>query len=557
MKMRTFRILSISFLIAFLLIPASAIFAATGKAFPTCLRCEYRQDPFGIDVAKPRLSWVLEASQRGQKQTACQVLVASSPELLAKNQGDLWDSGEVQSDQTTQVEYAGKPLESQARCYWKVRVWDRDGAPSRWSKSAKWSMGLLKPDDWKAKWIGYDAAYQALGEITKDGLQVPAQNLKWVRYPEKGTKSTPFTVYLRKDFNLPPDQKIRSAVLDLYAFNHCTASLNNVAIGEAMQWEATSHLDATAALRPGTNTLGLIASNSDFLFTAIIGKLVVRFESGKDLTIPIDRTWKTSKEFTAGWDKKGFDDKAWVAAEELKGQPNGASEAEIPRVPAPYLRKEFQISQKVKRATIFVTALGIYELRLNGMRVGTDVFAPGWTNFHKRVQYYTYDVTSQVRRGANAIGAILGDGWYASNLAYKAQRNLYGGKPRLLAQMVVEMADGSTQIIVTDNSWKASYGPILHADLLIGCEYDARRAMPGWDKTGFNDRAWRPVEENKSSPGNDGLIIEAANAEPSRPIEEIRVVKVTQPKSGCWTFDLGQNMVGWVRIKAHGPADSA
>lgn len=136
------------------MIPLTAIHAVEVQN----LRCEYLKDPLGIDATKPRLSWVLEDDERGQKQTAYQILVASTPETLAKDQGDLWDSGKVTGDRSNHVEYAGKPLASQAACHWKVRVWDKNGRKSDWSKPALWTMGLLKPEDWTAKWIGYDAA---------------------------------------------------------------------------------------------------------------------------------------------------------------------------------------------------------------------------------------------------------------------------------------------------------------------------------------------------------------------------------------------------------------
>ncbi|MEI6780904.1 MAG: hypothetical protein WCQ21_08305 [Verrucomicrobiota bacterium] len=141
------------------------------------LRCEYRENPLGIDAAAPRLSWVMTSDRRGERQTAYRVLVASTPDLLAKDRGDLWDSGKVESDRSIQVEYAGKPLGSQMRCHWKVRVWAKDGKPCRWSKPAFWSMGLLEPSDWQARWIGFDAAYRPSAEAVKDDATLNIQGL--------------------------------------------------------------------------------------------------------------------------------------------------------------------------------------------------------------------------------------------------------------------------------------------------------------------------------------------------------------------------------------------
>lgn len=118
------------------------------------LRCEYLTDPLGIDVRKPRLSWILASEQRGQKQSAYRILVASSASNLSRERGDLWDSGKVDSAESTFIEYAGRPLKSGTPAFWKVRVWDKDQRASGWSRNAKWSMGLLNPSDWRAKWIG-------------------------------------------------------------------------------------------------------------------------------------------------------------------------------------------------------------------------------------------------------------------------------------------------------------------------------------------------------------------------------------------------------------------
>jgi alpha-L-rhamnosidase len=150
----------------------------------TNLRCEYRENPLGIDAAQPRLSWVLESNQRAEKQMAYRILVAASSESLAQNRGDLWDSGKVNSDQTIHVEYAGKPLASRMQCFWKIQVWDKAGEASAWSKPALWTMGLLNASDWDAKWIADATA-------TKRELATPhngylstaaksADTVKWV-----------------------------------------------------------------------------------------------------------------------------------------------------------------------------------------------------------------------------------------------------------------------------------------------------------------------------------------------------------------------------------------
>jgi alpha-L-rhamnosidase len=601
---------------------------------PAQLRCEYRENPLGIDSRVPRLSWKLETETRGIMQTAYQVLVASSEEGLKKNTGDLWDSGKVASDQSVNVEYAGKPLESRMRCYWEVRIWTcSTPTPSSWSKQAMWSMGLLKPDDWKAKWIGYDAAYLVSPVAAADDKLFNIQGLSWLALPRNKGKVSVNTCF-RKRFDLPADRKIKRAILALSAYNYCEAAINGKAVGSSAHWERTARLDATRALKPGVNVVTLMAGHTDPHMPGVTGRLVIQFESGDDMVVPTDKTWKASQEPAVGYEKQEFDDSAWLtpdAGGSLAG--GGPPVSDLARVPAPYLRKGFSVDKAVKRAMVYVTALGTYELRLNGKRVSTDVFAPGWTEFRKRVHYQTYDVTAQVAKGANAIGAILGDGWYASDLAHLSKRNYYGGRPRFLAQLVIELADGTTQVVVSDASWKASYGPIRHGDIIMGCEYDSRLEMPGWDKASFNDSSWTPVVAGSAGEGasdvtgivaaavKDGRVslkienelfggdpapnklkslrveyrrggkdentllgehamlelsgpdlkiiraqygnlspveqafkVQASVADPSRVMSELPAIKVTEPRPGCWTFDLGQNMVGWVRLKVSGAA---
>ena len=226
----------------------------------------------------------------------------------------------------------------------------------------------------------------------------------------------------------------------------------------------------------------------------MIGQLVLQFASGSVSNIPVDATWKAAQTAAPNWMQTNFSDSSWTTAESLSVTPWGTPALnDIARVPAPYLRKTFATAETVTNATVYVTALGAYELHLNGQKVGNDVLTPGWTQFTKRVYYQTYNVTGMVQTGSNTISAILGDGWYASVLAFKGQRLNHGGTPRFMAQLVLNFSDGSTQTIVTDSSWKASYGPIQFGDLLMGSGYDARLELPGWDTTNFNDSAWSQV----------------------------------------------------------------
>lgn len=215
--------------------------------------------------------------------------------------------------------------------------------------------------------------------------------------------------------------------------------------------------------------------------------------------------------------------------------------------PSQFFRKDFAIHKKVQSARVYVTALGLYELRLNGKKVSEDLFTPGWTSYKNRIQYQTYDVTSQLSAN-NTIGAIVGDGWYRGNIGFKGQRSYYGDKSALLAQLVISYTDGSNEWINTDGSWKSSAGPILESDIYNGESYDARLELTGWDQSGYSDSKWKNVALYDFA--KNTLI--APQGVPVQAIEEIKPIKLIKTPKGETVLDMGQNMVGVVRLKLKG-----
>jgi len=222
--------------------------------------------------------------------------------------------------------------------------------------------------------------------------------------------------------------------------------------------------------------------------------------------------------------------------------------------PAPLMRKEFVLEKPIRNARAYVSGLGDYELSINGKRVGDHVLDPGLTEYSKRVPYSTYDVTELLRRGTNAVGAMLGNGWF-NPLPLRLwgkinlREHLKIGEPRLIAQLHVTFADGSEQIIASDRTWKSADGPVLRNNLYLGETYDARREQPGWDKPGFDDKAWEGVVVSEKSIG----ALRSQQAPPVRITRKLNAVKLTQPKPGVYIFDLGQNFAGWVRLRVKGP----
>ncbi len=197
-----------------------------------------------------------------------------------------------------------------------------------------------------------------------------------------------------------------------------------------------------------------------------------------------------------------------------------------------------------------MTARGLYELYLNGRRVGDQEFTPGWTSYKSRLQYQTYDVTGLLERGENVAGATLGDGWYRGVIGFDNQRNVYGDRLALLMQIRVTYEDGRTETFGTDRTWKATTGPIVMSQIYAGETYDARLERPGWDAPGYSDAGWSGVRVAEY--GKENLIAPAGP--PVRKIQELRPVKIIKSPAGDTIADMGQNMVGWVRLKVQGPA---
>jgi len=262
------------------------------------------------------------------------------------------------------------------------------------------------------------------------------------------------------------------------------------------------------------------------------------------------RVWDGDSRASA-WSAPAYWEMGLLRPEDWKAQwiEPGLDEDVSKPQPAPLLRREFEVAGDVRSARAYVTAHGLYELELNGRRVGDQVFTPGWTSYRHRLQYQTYDVTKHLRRGRNAVGAMLGDGWYRGYLAWRDRRNLYGDRLALLCQIRIDYADGRTQAVGTDESWKAGTGPVLMSDIYMGESYDARLERAGWSAPGFDDSGWSSVRVAE----HDKKILVSPLGPPVRRIEEVRPLKILKTPAGETVYDMGQNLVGRVRIKVRGP----
>jgi len=357
---------------------------------------EYAESPLAIGARKPRFSWEVPLAGQNRYQSAYQVLVASRKELLLLGKADVWDTGKVNSAQSVNVEYAGRPLLSNRDYYWCVQVWDEAGKANGFSELAYFGTALLDEADWQAKWIG-------MGD---------------------------------------PNEPV---------------------------------------------------SDPDAFQQNRVSPVVQAFE---------------------------------------------------PEPRAPMLRKEFPVGKPVKRARAFVCGLGLFELRLNGRKVGEDVLATPRTDFRKRAMYGTYDITGLLQTGANAVGVMLGNGWFNGQKKFWGWQMQWFGSPRALVQLEIEFADGSRQRVVSDETWRGSWSPITFNCLFDGEHYDARLEQPGWDAPGFADAGWQNVNVVRAPGGK----LTPIPHEPSRVVETIRPVAIRQPAPGVFVYDFGVNFTGWVRL---------
>jgi alpha-L-rhamnosidase len=528
-----------------LMSPRATMAADAGHLAAARLRCENLTNPLGVDLPQPRLSWIVTSAERGQRQTAYQVLVAGDAASLAADRGELWDSGKIDNAGTIAIAYAGKPLTSYQRCHWKVRVWDQQGNASAWSQPAVWIVGLLEAGEWKAEWIGSDKLRQVKTE------QPSLDGAKWICFPAEGTPPAGSQL-LVTTWTLPADIVIKRAELTVTADDACKFVINSELVATHQSWSSAKIVDVTSRLKPGVNSLRCEIQNGAPGPTGLIAKLIVTAGDGKTLTLVTDGSWKSTGSPGENWHNRDLDTSTWPNSQVLGDfgvAPWGkVSLATLTLPPPVYLRTKFELTKPVKSALLSASGLGIFDLHLNGRRVSDDLFDPGWTDYTKRVYYRTYDVTELVRQGNNAWGAVLADGWYSGYVGFGKIRNHYGSKPRFGGQLHVEFTDGTTQTIQTGPNWKAATGPILEADFLMGEAFDARLAKSDWDQPQFDDQTWDNVDT-----GAELKPVVSWHPGPAvRSFQELKPQKTTEPQPGTWVFDMGRNFAGMVRLAVSG-----
>ena len=507
------------------------------------LRCEYRDNPFGIDVTQPGLSWVIESTQRGEQQTAYQVLVASSPEVLGNDQGDLWDSGKVTSDESIQIRYAGKPMESRVRCYWKVRVWNQDGKATDWSQPAAWTMGLLKDEDWSAKWITASRWFMP-PNLRPPGLVISSGGWADVDLGERfpidsiklyfsNTNSAPkrFKILGADDLQFSNPQVIADQSAADYQPIGTGAqvfAVNGTKFRRIRLWLASSSDTMTRHVQTGPNSP-----------TAQVEVRQMEVMSGgKNVAL-----MRPTRETGTQWDHGH-------AVFLVDGMPSANDGNECPpdacpTTAAPMLRKTFMVQKPVKHATLYVAALGMADVTVNGQSVTDAVLGPPFTDYTKRVVYLTHDITARLTNGENVIGVLLGNGFFSTPRRGFGGRHGGHGPPRVLIQTEVEYADGTRQTINSDSTWKWSRSEIVDDDTYAGYTEDRRLAKPGWERPGYDDANWLAVAETTSLGGK----LVAPLGSPIRVVDELKPIRVESDRAFFKVLSAG-----WPRVKVNGHA---
>jgi hypothetical protein len=365
------------------------------------LKCENRVNPAGVSISRPFFSWELRSSERSQAQTAFQIQVAGSSDLLKDGRADFWDSGERRSSENLFIPYEGKGLAPGTEFFWNVRVWDRDGRPTECSETASFVTELTGEQDWSgALWIAHE------------------------------------------------------------------------------------ELPASLRLIPGVH------GNGDHL-----GEVARR------------------------------------------------------RPVVPQFRKEFDVGEDLKKALVFVSGLGHYELRLNGQKVGDRFLSPGWTDYRRSCLYNTYDVTPLLQKGRNAVGLIVGNGFFNINRERYRKLVIAYGMPMLILKLQIDDLSGRREAVVSGPDWKTAPSPITFSSIYGGEDYDGRLEQLGWDRPGFDDSAW----QNAVSVSGPGGKLRPEKDHPLQVMEEIGAKAIKEPRKGVFIYDFGQNASGIIRLKVKGP----
>lgn len=543
------------------LLAAVALAAAAAVAVPpagaaapgltvTGLRVDYLDGAPALDDRTPQLTWQLASPGRHVVPTAYQVQAATSPHRLDAGHPDLWDTGRTSGSATTAT-YAGRALTSREPVYWRVRSWDGAGHVSPWT-AAHFELALLKPADWQAHWIT-EHSWAVQSEPQPVVVPVTAQDTRYVRLD---------VTELGRALKEPgfPDPVWRLQLAEIAVLD---GAGTDVAQGAGVT--ASDSFTVPGAWEPAFLTDGqLAAGNGRFGYTSLerhsadahiwvqldlgtvrhIDRVLLyprtdlQTDDGQVPNFPVDYTIQTADQPSGPFG---------IAASVTGQQPPPPPGRTPPALPM--LARPFTVTGPVATARLYITGLGLVDTLLNGRPVSDAVLQPPNTAYTQRVEYATYDLTAQLRPGANTLSALLGNGLYnvPSTPGRYEKLTRSDGPPKLLAQLEITYRDGHRAVIGTDESWRATLGPVTFSNWYGGEDVDARRPQPTDDPAGW------PAAVVTDPPGPD-TVLSAQATPPVQVVDTVHPVAITQPRKGVWVADFGRQLAGWEQLQVSGPA---
>lgn len=544
------------------LAPAQQATAATVAASaPTSaldvaeLRVNSLREPLGVDDTAPELSWELSGSGTGLVQKAYQVRAATTADGL--DSPDLWDSGRVESVQSSNVAWQGDPLASRMPVHWQVRAWDGSGRATGWSEPAYFEMGLLDEADWSGEWVSN--AEWVDRKPTPVVVDLPEQDARYVRLtttqlglPLIEGGSPAYRLQLAEI--VVRDSDVPDAVLSAGAAVSATDPQRYPG-----QWEPRFLTDGslTSNAAPRGYSSALYRSSTptrEVSLTIDLGSVVhldqLLLYPRTDASTDDGRSPNFPRDFsvaTAGADQ------VFAKVTQIDDQKEPpAYNVDMPAMPL--LAKQFELDGDVASARLYITGLGIYDAQVNGKPISDAVLQPGNTDYHDRIPYTVNDVTDLVANGANSLSVELGAGTSIVPDVPDRHTKWSGilGPPKLLAQLEVSYADGTTDLIVSDDSWRTTLGPTVFSHWYGGEDYDARLEPAGWRKADADLSGWDPAVT--TTPPTPTTKLTAQMSPPIEPVDRLQTVEVTEPVPGTYLFDLGTNIAGWPVLNVEGPA---
>lgn len=532
--------------LALVLFVTGSVAAVADRAAPgvrlSGLLVEKKVEPVGIDLRQPRFSWLVGSAARGVEQLSYRLRVTAEPGRT------VWDSGVVRSRESANVVYGGPPLRAATDYRWQVDVVTTHGNAD--ARSA-FRTGLPTEQDWAGStWIGNERLPDAVTDLNFTGA-------RWIWTP--GSSAPGEDRVFRGTQVSPAGRTATGAEVLITADDAYELWVNGREVGATdaaeNSWQQSHFYEADLA--PDRNVFAVRASNDANSPGGLIAVVRVSYADGTTSTFTTGAGWRAAVGVPDGFAAPDFDDSGWGAAAELAtygGSPWGSQVRPPTRTPrpAPLLRREFEVGERVRDATLYLAAGGYANVSLNGRPASDQVLAPGFTDYDDTVQYTAIDLTKALRPGTNTLGMELGRGFYGmtGGNVWRWQSPPWHDDPVVRAVLHIEYADGRTERVGTDDAWRIHDGPTVFDDLYAGETYDARKVQPGYDTARFDDSTWARASE---VPGPKGVLVNQRQ-QPIRVTGSLPAVEITEPADGTYVVKFPRVIAGWVRFTASGPA---